>query len=452
MKIIIVGGGKAGATLANALVSEEHDVTIIDYKAERIAALCNNNDMMGLVGNGMNYSALFDAGIEDTDLLISVTGSDEQNLLCCLFARKMEQCSTIARIRNPIYLKELAFIKEQVGLAMIINPEQAAANEISNLLRFPSAIEVNSFSKGQAEMLTFKIPEGSLLDGKTLIQVRSKLDTNVLFCIVERKGKAHIPYGNFTLQTGDKVTIMIHPKEATRFFRQINLDTHSVKNVIIVGGGMIAHYLAQQLLDSRIKVKIIERNEARCHELAELLPEALIIHGDASDKSLLLEEGITTTDAFVAVTGFDEENVLLSLYAKEMSDAKVVTKVDRQIFTELTDSLNLDSVIHPTDITAENILQYARAKQNAMGNNVETLYKLIENQVEALEFNVSENAPGLLGIPLKELQLKSNLLICGINRGRRFILPDGETTFQPGDRVIVVAEQARLNDFKDILK
>lgn len=452
MKIIIVGGGKAGAALANALVNEDHDITILDYNAARVTEICNDNDTMGLIGNGLNYAALTEAGIEGADLLIAVTGSDEQNLLCCLFAKKLQKCSTIARIRNPIFLKENEFIKEQVGLALIINPELAAANEISQLLRFPSAIEVNSFSKGKSEMLTFKIPEKSFLDGKNLTQVRGKLDCEVLFCIVQRKGEAHIPDGNFTLLAGDKATIMIRPQEAPRFFKQINLDTHSVKDVIIVGGGMISHYLAKQLLDSRIKVKIIERDEDRCHELAELLPEALIIHGDASDKSLLLEEGITTTDAFVALTGYDEENVLLSLYAREMSHAKVVTKVDRQIFAELTDSLNLDSVIHPTDITAENILQYARAKQNAMGNNVETLYQLIENKVEALEFNVSENAPGLLGIPLKELNLKNNLIICGIDRGQRFILPNGDTTFRPGDKVIVVAGQARLNDFKDILK
>ncbi len=452
MKIIIVGGGKAGAAMAHALVNEGHDITILDYKADRISEISNNNDMMGLIGNGLNYSALADAGIEDADLLIAVTGSDEQNLLCCLFAKKIKKCSTIARIRNPIFLKEREFIKEQVGMALIINPELSAATEISHLLRFPSAIEVNSFSKGRSEMLTFKIPEKSVLDGKTLTQVRGKLDSEVLFCIVERKGEVHIPDGFFKLHAGDKATIMIRPKEAPRFFRQISLDTHSVKDVIIVGGGMIAHYLAQQLLESRIKVKIIERNEQRCHELAELLPDALIIHGDASDKSLLMEEGITTTDAFVALTGFDEENVLLSLYAKEMSNAKVVTKVDRQIFTELTESLDLDSVIHPTNIIAEGILQYARAKQNALGNNVETLYQLIENKVEALEFNVSENAPGLLGIPLKELNLKDNLIICGINRGQRFILPDGETTFKPGDSVVVVTGQARLNDFKDILK
>ncbi len=450
MKIIIVGGGKTGATLAASLNDEGHNVTIIDYNAARISAICNDNDVMGLLGNGMNYSSLEEAGIEEADLLIAVTGSDEQNLLCSLFAKKNRDCSTIARIRNPMYLKETEFIKDQVGLSIVINPEYAGATEISQILRFPSAIEVNSFAKSGVEMLTFKIPEGSVLDGKNLTYVRTKLESGVLFCGVERKGEVTIPSGSFELKAGDKATIMIRPAEANKFFHKIKLDTHSVKNVMIVGGGTIAYYLAQQLLASRIDVKIIERDEARCNELAELLPEALIIHGDASDKNLLMEEGITSVDAFVALTGYDEENVLLSLYAKEMSNAKVVTKVNRQIFTELIGSLELDSVIHLHNITAEYILQHVRAKQNAMGNNIETLYRLMNGKVEAVEFNISQNAPGI-GVPLREMALKENLIVCGINRGRRFILPDGDTVIQPGDRVVVVG-QTKLTDFKDILK
>lgn len=450
MKIIIVGGGKTGANLAASLNDEGHNVTIIDHNAERVNTICNDNDVMGLLGNGMNYSSLEEAGIEEADLLIAVTGSDEQNLLCSLFAKKNERCSTIARIRNPMYLKETEFIKEQVGLSIAINPEYAGAMEISQILRFPSAIEVNSFAKSGVEMLTFKIPEGSVLDGKNLTYVRTKLESGVLFCGVERGGEVTIPSGAFELKAGDKATIMIRPTEANKFFRKIKYDTHSVKNVMIVGGGTIAYYLAQLLLASRIDVKIIERDEARCNELAELLPEALIIHGDASDKNLLMEEGITSVDAFVALTGYDEENVLLSLYAKEMSNAKVVTKVDRQIFSELIAGLDLDSVIHLHNITAEYILQHVRAKQNAMGNNIETLYKLMGGKVEAVEFNISQNAPGI-GVPLREMALKKNLIVCGINRGRRFILPDGDTTIQPGDRVVVVG-QMKLTDFEDILR
>ncbi len=451
MKIIIVGGGKTGATLAASLNDEGHDVTVIDFNADRISTICNDNDVMGLLGNGMNYSALSEAGIEDADLLIAVTGSDEQNLLCSLFAKKNDRCSTIARIRNPMYLKETEFIKEQVGLSMVINPEFAGAMEISQLLRFPSAIEISSFARGRVEMLTFKIPEGSVLDGKNLTYVRTKLESNVLFCCVERNGQFTIPSGTFELKSGDKATIMIEAKQAHRFFQTIKYDTHSVKSAIIVGGGTISYYLAQILLDSRITVKIIERDEARCNELAELLPNAMIIHGDATDKNLLMEEGITTTDAFVALTGFDEENVLLSLYAKEMADIKVITKVDRQIFAELVEGLNLDSIIHLHHITTEHILQMVRAKQNAMGNNIETLYRLFDGKVEAVEFNISQNAQGI-GIPLREMNLKKNLVICGINRGKRFILPDGDTTIQPGDHVIVVAGQTKLNDFKDILE
>ncbi len=451
MNIIIVGGGKTGATLAQSLTAEGHDVTVIDQNTDRINDICGNNDVMGLIGNGMNYSALSEAGIANADLLIAVTGSDEQNLLTCLFARKSDHCATIARVRNPMYITETEFIKDQVGLSLIINPELEAANTISRILRFPGAIDINSFAKGKAEMLTFKVPQGSLLDGHTLTQIRSKVESKVIFCSVERSGQCHIPSGHFELQAGDKATILIQPREAIKFFRQIKLETQSVKNVMIVGGGTITYYLAKQLLDNRISVKIIEIDEQRCHELAERLPGAMIINGDASDKNLLLEEGIEAIDAFVALTGFDEENILLSLYAKEMSRAKVVTKIDRLIFHELIGNLDLDSVIYPHALTNEVILQYARAKQNAMGNNIETLYRLMDDQVEALEFKIGQNAPGL-GIPLRDLDLKKNLLICGIFRDRRFILPDGDTAIQSGDRVIVVTGQARLNDFKDILR
>ncbi len=451
MKIIIVGGGKTGATLAQSLAVEGHDVTVIDQSTDRVNDICGDSDVMGLIGNGMNYGALNEAGIAEADLLIAVTGSDEQNLLTSLFARKSAHCATIARVRNPMYITETEFIKEQVGLSLIINPEQEAANTISRLLRFPGASDINSFAKGRAEMLTFKVPKGSLLDGHSLTHIRTKVDTKVIFCSVERGGKCHIPSGNFELQAGDRATILIQPREAVKFFRQFKLETNSAKTVMIVGGGTITYYLAKQLLENRISVKIIEQDEMRCNELAEKLPGAMVINGDASDKNLLLEEGIEAIDAFVALTGFDEENILLSLYAKEMSRAKVVTKIDRLIFHELIGNLDLDSVIYPHSLTNEVILQYARAKQNAMGNNIETLYTLVENQVEALEFKIGKNAPGL-GIPLRDLDLKENLLLCGIFRNSRFILPGGDTVLQPEDRVIVVAGQMRLNDFKDILK
>lgn len=451
MKIIIVGGGKTGISLVRSLTDEGHDVVVVDYNGDRLKEICNQNDIMGIMGNGMNYSSLTEAGLADADVLISVTGSDEQNLLCSLFAKKQSNCATIARVRNPMYLTEIDFIRDQIGLSMIMNPELAAATDIARLLRFPNAIDINPFAKGKVELLTFKITENSLLNGKNLIYVRNKIESEVLFCAVEREGKYHIPSGSFELKAGDKASIITQPKKEHDFFKKIGIGARNVKDVMIAGGGMIAYYLARQLLDVGISVRIIEKNEQRANELAEKLPGALVILGDASDKNLLLEEGIGQTDAFVALTGFDEENVLLSLYAKEVTKAKVITKVDHISFNELISKLDLDSVIYPCDITTEYILQYVRTKQNAMGNNVESLYKIIEDKVEALEFKIGDNAP-IIGIPLQEMDLKDELIICGIIHKGKFIIPNGESTVSAGDRIIVVTSQKKLNDVGDILK
>lgn len=451
MKIIIVGGGKTGASLTKSLTDEGHDVVVVDVNADRLTELCNQNDVMGIYGNGMNYSALLEAGLEDADILISVTGSDEQNLLCSLFAKKKSRCSTIARVRNPMYLTEVNFIREQIGLSMIINPELAAATDIARLVRFPSAIDINPFAKGKVELLTFKITEDSALNGKNLIYVRNKIESEVLFCAVERGGEYHIPSGNFELQAGDKASVIILPKKERGFFKKIGIGTRTIKDVMIAGGGTIAYYLARQLLNIGITVKIIERDEKRAHELSEKLPNALVIHGNASDKDLLLEEGLASTDAFVSLTGFDEENVLLSLYAKETTNAKVITKVDHNSFNKLISKLDLDTVIYPCDITIEYILQYVRANQNAMGNNVESLYKLVEDKVEALEFKVGDTAP-IIGIPLQKMDLKDELIICGIIHKGKFILPNGDSTVEAGDRIIVVTSHKKLDDVGDILR
>ena len=451
MKIIVVGCGKTGSTLVRSLADEGHDVTAVDINSQTLNEICNINDVMGVEGNGVNSSVLEEAGLSNADILIATTASDEQNLLCCLFAKKFENCSTIARVRNPLYVREIGFIREQIGVSMIINPELAAANEISRLLRYPSAIDVNTFSKGRMEILTFKIQADSILNGKNLNYVRSKIENEMLFCSVERSGTFYFPSGDFELKAGDKASIIIMPKKARAFFKKIGTDTHSVKDVIIAGGGTVAYYLAAQLIENGISVKVIEKNSARAAEIAEKLPDALVINGDVSDKNLLLEEGLMKTAAFAALTGFDEENVILSLYAKEITDAKVITKVDRISFNDLLDKLDLDCIIYPERITAERILQYVRAKQNAMGNNIETLYKLIEDKVEALEFKIGENAP-IIGKPLCEMNLKSDLVICGVTRDNKTFIPGGNTTFKAGDSVIVVTGQKKLSDVGDILK
>jgi len=451
MKIIIVGGGKTGASLTASLTAEDHDVTVVDYNSNRLSEICNQNDIMGINGDGMNYSSLLEAGLEDTDVLIATTGSDEQNLLCSLFAKRKSDCSTIARVRNPMYLTELNFIRQQIGISLIINPELAAATEIARVIRLPSAIDVNPFAKGKVELLTFKITPDSLLNGKNLIYVRNKIENEVLFCSIERDGEFFIPSGNFELKAGDKASIITPLKKELSFFKKIGIGNRRIKNVLIAGGGTIAYYLARQLIEAGINVKIIEKNEARANELAEKLPSALVICGDASDKNLLNEEGLDNVGAFVTLTGIDEENVLLSLYAKDVTDAKVITKVDRNSFNELIGKLDLDTVIYPSAITTELILQYVRTKQNAMGNNVENLYKLVEDKVEALEFKIGENAP-IVDIPLQKMDLKENLIICGILHEGKFIIPNGESTVSVGDRIIVVTSQKKLNDVGDILK
>ena len=450
MNIIIVGAGKTGATLAEDLSAEGHNVTILDVLQTQLDHISADSDVLCMVGDGLDNADLSEAGIEDADVFIAVTGSDEQNLLSCLFAEKNPDCATIARVRNPMFIKENAFIRDRIGLSMIINPELAAATEIARLLRFPSAIEINTFAKGRLEQLTFKIPAGSVLDGKNLTYVRTKIENNLLVCSVERGGEFFIPAGPFELKTGDKVSVVIAPRVAQRFFKKIGIDTHKVPTAMIVGGGMMTHYLTEQLLNHNIGVKIIESDRAKCEELHEKFPAAIVINGDATDKNLLLEEGVEDVGAFVAVSGIDEENILLSLFVKEVSDAKTVTKVNRIAFDSVIAKLDLDSVIYPRTITAEYILQFVRAKQNAVGSNVENLYKLVEDKVEALEFKIKEDAP-LIGIPLSEMKLKSGVLICGISRARKIIIPGGSDTIQAGDSVIVVTSHKHLNDVRDIL-
>ncbi|HIQ74113.1 MAG TPA: Trk system potassium transporter TrkA [Candidatus Cottocaccamicrobium excrementipullorum] len=450
MKIIIVGCGKVGVTLADKLNGENHDIVLIDLNAEKLRAITDSIDVMGVAGNGAVYQTQIEAGIQEADLMIATTNSDELNMLCCLIAKKAGNCHTIARIRNPEYSSEIHYFQEELNLSLAINPELAAANEIAKLLRFPSAIKIDTFAKGRLELLKFRIPERSSLDGMKILEVGQKLRCNVLICVIERGRQVIIPDGNISLQVGDKISFIGSHKDSMDFFRKVGVATNGVQSVLIVGGGRVTYYLARLLQDTKIKLKIIERDLARCQELSELLPEAMIIHGDGSDQQLLLEEGISQADAFASLTGFDEENIMLSLYAATKSNAKLITKVNRIAFEDVIDSLNLGSIIYPKLITADSILQYVRAMQNSLGSNIETLYKIADDQVEALEFRVGKDAP-MIGIPLEKLRLKRNLLVAGISRNRKSIMPRGKDTLEPGDSVIIVTANKGLKDLKDIL-
>lgn len=451
MRIIVVGCGKVGHTIVERLSTEGHDIAVIDTDSDVISDITDNFDVMGLTGNGASYSVLKEAGVEDTDLLIAVTNSDELNLLCCLFAKKAGRCRTIARVRNPLYKGEIGYIKDELGLAMTINPEYAAATEISRLLRFPSAIKIDTFGKGRVELLQFVIPEKSILDHCALQDMSGKVKSEVLVCAVQRGSDVVIPNGSYVLQAGDTISIIASPNHARNFFTRIGVDTHRVNNTMIIGGGKIAYYLAKQLVNYGIDVKIIEQNLPRCEELTNLLPKAIVINGDGSDQDLLREEGIETCDSFVTLTGIDEENIFLSLFAQQCNpDAKIITKTNRLAIDNIISRLHLGSMIHPKNITAEYIVRYVRAMQNGIGSNVESLYYIVENQAEALEFTIHDNCPAA-GIPLTDLKIRDNVLIGGILRGNRFILPGGQTTIEPGDSVIVVTTHKGFGDIKDIL-
>lgn len=451
MKIIIVGCGKVGASLAERLSLEGHDLVLVDLSAKKIEEASSRYDAMGIVGNGASFNVQTDAGVEDADLFIAVTGADELNLLCCLIAKKAGKCQTIARVRNPMYSKEISFIREQLGISMIINPELTTAREILKLLKFPSAIKIDTFAKGRVELLRFKLPPEVGLGGLTVMEVINRLKTDVLICAVERDEEVVIPNGNYILHDNDMLSIVGSLKETAQFFEKIGLKSKRVKNSLIIGGGTIAHYLALSLLKLGFRVRIIEMNKDRCDYLSGLLPGADIINGDGSNQHLLMEHGLTHADSFVALTNMDEENIFLSLFAKKHSSAKLISKVNRIAFNDVVDSLDIGSVIYPKYLTADYILQYVRACQNSIGSNVETLYKILDNRAEALEFSIRE-ASEVTDVPLMDLNLKDNLLICCINRNGTILTPRGQNIIKVGDTVIVVTTVRGLRDIRDILK
>ncbi len=451
MNIIIVGCGKVGISLAERLSAEGHDLVMVDVSAKKVEDASNRFDALGLVGNGASFQVQQEAGVDKADIFIAVTGADELNLLCCLMAKKSGHCSTIARVRNPMYSQEIRFIQEQLGISMIINPELTAAREILKLLKFPSAIKIDTFAKGRVELLRFRLKPEIGFGGHTVMEVMNRLKTDVLICAVERASDVIIPNGSFVLQDSDVLSIVGSLENTAQFFEKIGVRSKKVKNSLIIGGGTIAHYLALELLKIGFRVRIIEQKRERCEYLTEMLPGADIINGDGSDEGLLLEEGLSTADSVVALTGLDEENIFLSLFAKKHSSAKLIAKVNRIAFNDVIDSLDIDSVIYPKYLTADYILQYVRAFQNSIGSNVETLYKLLDGRAEALEFSIREPS-AVTDVPLMNLNLKENLLICCINRKGTILTPRGQNMIKVGDTVIVVTTNRGLNDIRDILK
>lgn len=453
LNIIIVGCGKVGTTLIEQLSKEGHDITIIDQDASKIQETTGLYDIMGIHGNGASHSIQMEAGIEDADLFIAVTDSDELNLLCCTVAKQVgDSCATIARVRTPDYSFEVGYLREKLGLTMIINPELEAAKEASRILYLPTALEVNSFAHGQAEIIKFKIPENNVLDGITIADLGKTVSKDILVCAVERDGEVIIPGGGFRFLPNDIVSFVAARRHIHTFLKDIGFKTKQVKNTLIVGGGRATYYLASLLIKMGIDVRIIERNVKRCEELSILLPEAIIINGDGSDQDLLKEEGLEDIESFVPLTGIDEENIMLTLHARQVSDAKVITKINRSTFKNVINSLDLGSVIYPRYITSEAIIAYVRAKKNSMNkNNIETLYHMFDHRAEAIEFLVDESSD-VTDIPLMDMELKENLLLCCIYRNGSVIIPGGQDRIQAGDMVMVVTTHTGFDDISDILK
>ncbi|MBQ3969832.1 MAG: Trk system potassium transporter TrkA [Clostridia bacterium] len=452
MKIIIVGCGKVGRTIAEQLNNEKHDITVIDNRESVITRLTDKLDIMGIDGDGASLSNLHDAGVSTADLLIAVTDADELNLYICLLAKCCGTKNTIARVRKPVYHKDLqesAVMKNALGLSLMINPEQIAALEISNLIRFPTAIEVDTFARGNVQIYTFKLNPGSSLVGKKVSDL-SSLKGTVRICDVERDDNVTIPGGNFVLSPGDKVSIICEPNNAAKFFKKITGEKTKSKDVMILGGSRTAYYLADLLLQNSFDVKIIEKDPKRCNELSDLLPNAMIICGDAMNQDLLNAERFEKMSSIVSLMDLDEENIMTSLYARQRSKAKCITKIDRIVFDNIVDTLPLDSVVRPRELTAEHIVRYVRAVNNSMGSNVETLYKLNDGKTEALEFKVSRDS-SVISKPLKLLKFKSNLQVACITRRGKIIIPNGDDTIEPDDTVIIVTTHHGLQDLDDII-
>ena len=450
MKIIIAGAGKVGTGIAQSLEAEGHDITLIDRSGETIEHVSNELDVICCLGNASNLDTLREAGTEQADVFMAVTESDEVNMICALAARRLGAKYLVARIRDPEYLSQTEFLREAIGLSVIVNPEYECAKEISRILRFPSAVRVETFSKGSAEIIDYRVPEGSPLHGLSLLEVGRRFGAKVLVAVVERDEEASIPNGDFKLQIGDKLSLMGETGELRRFFTAVGSKRRRVKNVIVMGGSRTSVYLADLLEKSGITVTVLERSRERCEELCDLIPHARVICGDATRDEVLLEEGIRGADAFVALTGDDGDNIVTAMFAKRCGVPKTVVKVNMRHFSGMLDGEN-DSMITPKEIVSQQITGFVRAiSDSAAWGSIETVHKLAGGRIEALEFKVGESAD-CIGAPLRDLKPRKGVLISAITRGEKTLIPDGSTVIESGDNAVVIAPTGMLKDINDIM-
>lgn len=450
MNLVIVGVGKVGSTLVQNFLNENHDIVVVDKNSEVLSDVVNRYDVQGVVGGGIEREVLSSAGVESADFFIACTPRDEINILSCVLAKKLGAKRTIARVRDPEFFNQMDTMKKDVGLDFFFNPEKRTAFEIAQLLKFPSATNVESFANGAANMVEFSIGEGNPLVGKSLMQISKEYNSKVLIAMVTRGEQVIIPRGDFVVKKGDNVHILAPATEILAFSKKIKMFKPRAKSVFVTGGGKIAYYLAQDLIENGVDVKIIENDKQRAEELASELTQATVILGDATEHELLDEEAIKNSDACVALTGIDEENVIISLYALSKGVGKVITKVDRPSVNDMVKRLGLDTVVSPRIAIANHIVRVVRAHQQESGTGINTFYKF-HDKVEALEFTVGEDF-AKAGTILKDLQIKNNILIGGIVRGEEFILPTGNSALLMGDKVIVVTAVKNITELSQILK
>ena len=454
MRIVVVGAGKVGRVLTEQLAAEKHDIVVIDQDPDLIESLVNIYDVRGVAGNGGCYDVQKDAFEDGADLLIATTSSDETNILACLVAKKLGTPHTIARIRNPEYEKQLHFMREELGLSMVVNPEKATAREIARVLRFPSAIKREQFCRQRFELVEYRINEGNPLEGLQLSDLYRNIRVKILICAVARGQQTIIPTGATVLQKGDKIYLTASARELESFFRKLNIFKARANNIMIVGASRIAYYLVKELQDIQKRMTVIDSNAARCQAMSEKFPGVLVIHGDGADSELLSEERISEMDAFVPLTGLDETNIILAMYASQFPNCKVVAKINRPSFADLANQKGLvDSVVSTAAVTSETIARYVRAMQNSFdSDNIKTLHRLVGGRVEALEFNVGPGLP-FIGVPLKDLNLREGMLVAGIVRQNGApVIPSGADALQEGDDVVIVTTDTTLHALRDIVK
>ena len=451
MKIVIIGDGKVGRKLAAQLSEEDYDIVLIDQNAGKLKEALNQMDIFCITGNGADAEVQKEADVPHADLVIACASTDELNMMSCLLAKRLGARHTIARVRNPIYYRQMGLLKEDLHLSMAVNPELAVAHEIARVLLFPDTSKVETFVKGRVELVEFPIRSESKLKDLSLAEIYQRFQVRILVCAVKRGRDVFIPDGHTVLEEGDRIYIASTHKTLEKFFAALGRRVNKVKNVMICGGGSVSFYLAGQLQHARMHIKIIEKDYARCEQLTELLPEATVIHGDATDHDLLLEEGIEDADAMVALTGMDEENIILALFAGTKDVPKIIAKVNEDSRAQMVEGMGIDSIVSAKGVTADAILSYVRARKKSLKSaNVETLYRLVGERVEALEFIIREECE-YTGIPLKDLETKPEYLIACIGRKGKIIIPSGEDYMQVGDSVVVVTTKRGTEDLREIL-